>query len=64
MLKKRNTFKKKKHSTSTKSYFEGVVSFFEVRATSLLVSNGGIEFAPPVNRLFLLEITIAQFEHC
>lgn len=44
-----------------KTYFEGVVSFLEVRATSLLVSGGGVEFAPPVNCLFLLRITISLF---
>lgn len=48
-------------SREKKTYFEGVVSFLEVRATPLLVSGGGVEFAPPVNCLFLLGITICQF---
>lgn len=52
---------KKKNSRNPRTHFEGVVSFFEVRAASLLVSSGSIEFAPPVNGLFLLEITITQF---
>lgn len=44
--------------TNKITYFEGVISFLQVGATFLLVSNWSVEFAPPINSFLFLMIFI------